>query len=250
MLAWPEGKKCGVLLTFDLDGETLWTSRNAQSWNSPLVLAQGSYGPKVGVFRILDLLDKHRVKATFFIPGWIIEKYPDTAKEVHNRGHEIAYHGYLHEFDPDLDYEKEKALMDKCESIIENITGKKPIGHRTPNGEMKPHTLQLIRDKGYTYSANMMDNDKPYFHKVDGKEIPLVEFPSDWLYDDSSHYFFTLQNPPRRGIAPTSHVLEIWKDEFDGLYEEGGLLNLIMHPQISGRASRVNALDKLPSSKS
>jgi len=244
MIKWPDNTRCVVLITFDLDAETLWTSRNQESWKSPRILSCGSYGPNEGVPRILNLLDKHEIKSTFFIPGWVIEKHEDVVKEIYDRGHEIAYHGYLHECKLDITFEEDAKLMEKCEKLIKKITGKNPVGHRSPMGEMPSHTIKLLYERGYMYSSNMMDRDFPYFHKIADKEIELVEFPTDCLYDDSSHYFFTLQEPPRRPIMPTSTLLEIWTEEFEGLYQEGKMLNLIIHPQISGRVSRIKALDK------
>ena len=245
MVTWPDGYKCAVVLTFDLDAETLWTSRNEESWKSPRILSCGAYGPNEGVPRLLDLLDRFGVFGTFFIPGWVIENHAEVVRNIHERGHEIAYHGYLHECNVDISREEDVKLVEKCEGIIEGISGERPVGHRSPMGEMPPHTLEMLYERGYLYSSNMMDRDVPYFHQVENKKIDLVELPTDSLYDDSSHYFFTLQSPPRRPIASPRTVLEIWKSEFDGLYEEGKYLNLIIHPQISGRVSRVKALEEL-----
>jgi peptidoglycan-N-acetylglucosamine deacetylase len=245
MMKWPDGIKCAVLLTFDLDAETLWTSRNEESWKSPRILSCGTYGINEGVPRILKLLDKWNIKSTFFIPGWVIEKHEETVKEINKRGHEIAYHGYLHECNVNITWEEDVRLIEKCENIIKKITGTRPVGQRSPMGEMPAHTIKMLHERGYMYTSNMMDRDIPYFHRQEGKEIDLVELPTDCLYDDTSHYFFTLQSPPRRPIASPSTLLEIWKGEFDGLYEEEKYLNLIIHPQCSGRVSRVKALDEL-----
>lgn len=94
---WPNGVKMGVALTFDLDAETFWFSRTMDSLNNPNLMAEGAYGPNVGVPRILDMLDRQELKATFFIPGWVIEKHTEVCREIVRRGHEIGYHGYLHE---------------------------------------------------------------------------------------------------------------------------------------------------------
>lgn len=245
MLKWPDGVKAVALFTFDLDAETLWFSRNPKNWESTQNRSRGAYGPNEGVPRILDMLARNDVKATFFIPGWVIENYEKVVRRIHEEGHEIAYHGYLHEFSDTITYDEENELMEKCEAIIENITGKKPVGHRSPMGEVLPHTFRLLKDRGYLYTANMMDWDVPYFHSIDGNKIPLLEFPSEWYYDDSSYYFFTLQEPARRGITSARTLFEIWQDEFDGLYEEGKMFNTINHPQISGRPSRVKTLERL-----
>lgn len=245
MLKWPNGVKSVAFFTFDLDAETLWFSRNPKNWKSTMNRSRGAYGPNEGIPRILDMLARNDVKATFFIPGWVIENHEKVVRRIHVEGHEIAYHGYLHEFSDEITYDEENALMEKCESIIEGVTGKKPVGHRSPMGEILPHTARLLMDRGYRYSANLMDWDSPYFQKVDGKEVPLVEFPWDWMYDDSSYYFFTLQEPTRRGISSARTLFEIWQDEFDGLYEEGKMFCTVNHPQLCGRPSRIKTLERL-----
>ena len=245
MLRWPAGVKSVVFFTFDFDAETLWFCRNPANWEDALNRSRGAFAAYEGVPRILDMLARNEIKSTFFIPGWVIEQYGDVVKRIHEEGHEIAYHGYTHETVDTINYEEENRLMDKCEAIIKNITGKKPIGHRSPNGGVHPYTFKMLQERGYLYSANMMDRNMPYFHKIDGVEIPVLEFPSEWMYDDSSYYFFTLQEPVRRGIASARTLFDIWVDEFDGLYDEGKMLNLIIHPQLSGRTSRVKTLEKL-----
>jgi peptidoglycan/xylan/chitin deacetylase (PgdA/CDA1 family) len=158
---WPEDIQCAVNFGIDVDGETLWTSRDADNWNRPANLAQGSYGPRMGVPKILNVLDKHDVKATFFIPAWIIEKYPEMAREVIERGHEVGYHGYLHEFDMTAGYEVEKEIMDKSLDIFERILKVRPRGLRSPMGEMTDATMRLMQEYEFLYSSTMMDDDFP-----------------------------------------------------------------------------------------
>jgi len=239
---WPEGIKCTVIFTFDLDAETFWFSRSDKSYSSPSLLAEGSYGPNVGMPRILDMLDRKGIKATFFVPGWVIENHTDIVKETVNRGHEIAYHGYLHERVRLLNEEKKRIA--KCKEIMSECLGVEPVGYRAPEAELVPEVLKLIKESGFQYSSNFMDTDSPYLHKFKDCE-PLVELPTSWLFDDSSHFFFTLQEPSRRPIASHKTVLEIWQAEFDGIYEEGGSLVFMLHPQIIGRVSRVKMLEEL-----
>lgn len=239
---WTEGTQCGVALTFDLDAETFWFSRTMDSINSPNLMAQGAYGPNVAVPRILDMLDRLELKSTFFIPGWVIEHHPDTCKEIVRRGHEIGYHGYLHEkaHFP----EQENELVAKSKKIMKEILGVEPVGHRAPEADITAETVENILNNGFEYSSNMMDRDWPYLHETaDGRK--LVELPFNWVYDDSCYFFFTLQLPERRRIVTPSSVKEIWQSEFDGLYDEGGLFTFVLHPQIIGRVSRIKMLEEL-----
>lgn len=238
---WPAGVQCAVVLSFDLDAETLWLSRNPRSADSPACLAQGAYGPKVGVPRLLEMLRRQEVRSTFFIPGWVVERYPETARAIAAAGHEIGYHGYLHERPESA--ERERELIDKVKVIMSRVLGTTPVGHRSPLWECLPGLVDVLCASGFEYASNLMDADLPYLHAAtDGSG--LVELPTSWLYEDAAHFFFTLQEPARRPIATTDTVMNIWTAEFDGLYDEGGILVLTMHPQIMGRVSRVRMLDQ------
>ena len=97
-IKWPNGARCAVMLTFDFDAETLWISRNPANINRPGILSQGKYGAQVGVPKILEVLRDFGIKATFFVPGWTAEKHTDKVEAILKDGHEVAHHGYLHEW--------------------------------------------------------------------------------------------------------------------------------------------------------
>ncbi len=239
---WPENGKCGVSFTLDLDAETLWLSRSEKSADDPVVMSQGAYGARVGAPRLLDMLGEMGIKGTFFIPGWVLERYPDVARRAVKEGHEIGYHGYHHE--KAASPEREAETIAQCKEIMERLLGVTPVGYRAPEFGLTEGTLGVAASAGLRYSSNFMDSDHPYLHTLsEGRS--MVELPVNWLFDDSSHFFFTLQDPPRRPIARPSTVLEMWKAEFDGIYDEGGCMILIIHPQISGRVSRVRMLRDL-----
>lgn len=225
-----------VALTFDLDGETLWTSRDKENFNRPVALSHGAYGPKVGLGRIIKLLNQFSIKSTFFIPGWIIEQYPEEVKGIVEHRHEIGHHGYLHEYPDTLSPAEERFILIKGIEIIETLTGKKPSGYRSPAWEFSMETLDLLKEMNFMYSSNMMDNDEPYLH-----ENGIAELPVQWLLDDAPFSMFH----PRvlgRSIQSTASVFSMWKEEFSALYEEGKPTILTFHPQFIGRPHRVNHL--------
>ena len=165
---WPNGVKMGVALTFDLDAETFWFSRTMDSLNNPNLMAEGAYGPNVGVPRILDMLDRQELKATFFIPGWVIEKHTEVCREIVRRGHEIGYHGYLHEttYFP----EQDKELVAKSKKIMKELLGVEPLGYRAPEAILTEETINNVMASGFEYSSNTMACDWPYYHYgKDGK---------------------------------------------------------------------------------
>jgi peptidoglycan/xylan/chitin deacetylase (PgdA/CDA1 family) len=231
-----------VAFTIDVDAETFWFSRRMDSLASVNLMAEGAYDPEVGVPRLLAMLDRRGVKSTFFIPGWVIEHHTAICREIVRRGHEVGYHGYLHEKAWFLEQERE--LVARSKGTMKDLLGVVPKGHRAPEADLNAATIDALVEMGFEYSSNMMDRDCPYLHRTSrGEAIP--ELPFNWLYDDSSHWFFTLQEPARRGIATTSAVKEIWTEEFEGIYEEGGSLTFVLHPMICGRVSRVKMLEEL-----
>jgi peptidoglycan/xylan/chitin deacetylase (PgdA/CDA1 family) len=238
---WSDGVKCAVALSFDFDAETLWTGNFKM--DHPTILARGEFGARVGVGRILRVLNKYDVKATFFVPGWTADKYPEQLAAIHEGGHELAHHGYLHENPSKLSLEQEKEVMEKGIESLKRVSGEAPAGYRTPTGVHSPNTMQLLVDYGFIYESSLMASDGPYMLPVEGRERSLVELPMMWELDDVPHFFFNIR-PYYVGMSAPSKVLEIWKDEFDVCYEEGGFLGTIMHPQVSGQRHRVRMLER------
>ena len=186
------------------------------------------------------MLDRQELKATFFIPGWVIEKHTEVCREIVRRGHEIGYHGYLHEVKDT--YEEENALMDKVDAIFRSLTGKRPVGVRMPDGILHDFHKQLWLDRGCIYSSNWRNNDGAFLLQIDGKEIPIVELPKDGIVDDTSYDMYTLQHPEHYYLRSGREMVQIWQDEFDGLADEGRIINFVMHPQFIGRPGYVRAL--------
>lgn len=245
MTRWPDNKRIAVMMAFDLDAETMWTTRGDGNADHITNLSRGAYGPKQGVPRILDMLDVHQVKATFFIPGVIAEKYPLVVQEIARRGHDIGFHGYLHEEFTSTTYEEEDATMRRSEKIIADLTGQKIAGHRAPGGVIHDYSLQLFLEHGYIYSSNWRDSDGPFLHQIDGRTVPLVELPKDSIFDDTAYDFYTDSAPERYELKSPDEMFEIWKEEFDTLADEGRMINFVLHPQFIGRASRVQMLSRL-----
>ncbi|MFO8060889.1 MAG: polysaccharide deacetylase, partial [Bacillota bacterium] len=119
-----------------------------------------------------------------------------------------------------------------------------PAGYRAPDFEVLHGGLDMVAEEGLSYSSNFMDCDHPYLHALNEGRF-LVELPVSWLCDDSAHFFFTFEEPARGPIATPDRVLQMWKTEFDGIYDEGGCMVLTLHPQMSGRISRVRMLGEL-----
>jgi peptidoglycan-N-acetylglucosamine deacetylase len=243
-IRWKHGARCAVTLSFDVDGETPWIYRDKALADRPLHMSMGAYGPKTGVPRILALLDRYDIKAGFFIPGWIVERYPDLCKEIVRRGHEVGHHGYLHEKPFFLESrEQEEELLIKSMEIFRQVLGVTPQGSRAPSADPSQHTMGLLKKHGFVYHSNMMDTDLPYLHQTPDGD--LVELPTAWVNNDFPFFGFSAVPPVGNGIWSQQDVFEIWSEEFEGMYDEGGFFNLMGHPQVIGRPSRMRMVERL-----
>lgn len=233
-----------VMLSFDLDCETLWTSRDPKNAERPIIMSQGAYGWKVGCDRVLALLARYGIRSTFFVPGLVVEQRPALMERILAGGHEIAHHSYSHRWIVTLTPEEEREEMEKGIAAIERAAGYRPRGYRSPAAEFSAITLGLIRDYGFSYSSNFFDDDSPYLLEIEGRRSEVVEFPFAWVLDDAPFFNYSITLPGRT-MQPPSSVLEGWVDEFDTLYAEQRQFVLAMHPEIIGRPSRIAMLERL-----
>ena len=239
---WSEGRKVAVALSFDFDAESLWFETFKQPTPSPL--SRGEYGARVGIWKVLDLLDRYGIPATFFIPAWTAETYPEQCQEIARRGHEVGYHGYYHESVVGMRPEKERDLMERGMAVLERVTGQRPRGNRSVPFDLGANTPTLLQELGFTYDSSLMGADNPYFVPIGGRESGIVELPVSWEMDDAPYFIFSYF-PYMSGLFSPDHVETIWRQEFDGAYAEGGLFLLTMHPHVIGHRSRIALLERL-----
>jgi peptidoglycan/xylan/chitin deacetylase (PgdA/CDA1 family) len=239
--AWPEGARVAVALSFDFDNETP-SLRDNQT--SPSLMSNGQYGARAGLPRVLALLEKYDVPASFFIPAVSALLYPDDVKRIVAAGHEIGVHGWIHERNSGLAKADEKMLLEKAVETLTGLTGKRPVGLRTPSWDYSPHTLEIIEELGLLYDSSLMADDSPYELVASGRPTGIVELPVEWILDDAP-YFNMSRSGNLRPYTTPDQVYSIWKAEFDVAYEEGGLFILTNHPHIIGHRSRISMLEQL-----
>ncbi len=235
---WPNGARVAVCLTFDVDNELLQRANPL-----PVPLSVGEYGATTAMPRILALLDRHQVPATFFIPAMTIMLHPEIAPAiVDRRRHEIAVHGWVHEFWPGiLDAAEEQRLLARSLDYLTKATGKRPTGIRAPGSGFSPHTFDLIRNAGFLYDSSLLAADEPYEIVSNGKPSGVIELPISEIANDYPYYGETAN-----GALPSPEaVFQIFKSEFDVAYEERTLFILTEHPHVTGRRSRIVELDRL-----
>jgi peptidoglycan-N-acetylglucosamine deacetylase len=197
--------------------------------------------------RILRLLDRYRLPATFFIPGDTAERHPSEVRSILAAGHEIGHHGYRHEPPHLLAVEEERTMIEGGLEALDAVTGRHPRGYRSPSWELSQQTFGLLAEYGFEYDASQLAADRPYWVTDAGERTNIVEVPSAWELCDSAHFLFSYNPSYLTGLSAPSKVEEIWRGDFDGAYEEGGdtCYVLTMHPQIIGRHHRLQMLERI-----
>jgi peptidoglycan/xylan/chitin deacetylase (PgdA/CDA1 family) len=239
--AWPGGARCAVAFSFDSDHETNELRDGGKSIGR---MAWGQYGNRVGVPRIAKLLERHDVKATFYVPAVAAMTYPDEQRGLVAAGHEIGIHGWIHELNSVLPYEVERDLMMRAAEQLEKITGVRPVGLRTPSWDFSPNTLRIETEMGLLYDSSLMADEDCYELLLDGTPTGIVELPVEWVRDDAV-YFMMHRFQSLRPYTPPADVFDIFRREFDAAYEEGGLFQLTCHPHIIGYRSRIWIIEEL-----
>lgn len=238
---WPNGARCAVALSFDSDHET---NELRDGGNSVGRMCWGEYGVRQGVPRILAVLAKYGVPASFFVPAVAAKLHPEEQHRVVAEGHEIGLHGWIHELNSVLPEAVERDLHLRSADALEKITGKRAVGMRTPSWDFSPATLRIQRDLGLLYDSSLMADDDPYELLDHGEATGIVELPVEWIRDDAP-YFSMHRFSSLRPYTPPPAVLDIFRREFDQAWEEGGLFLLTMHPHIIGYRSRIFILEEL-----
>jgi peptidoglycan/xylan/chitin deacetylase (PgdA/CDA1 family) len=236
--AWPNGTRVAVSLTFDIDNELL-----ARNNPLPVPLSQGEYGATTAMPRILALLERQAVPATFFIPAVSAMLHPDLIPAiVKARRHEVGVHGWIHENLASIgDRAVEQRLLTQSIDYLTKVLGKRPVGFRAPSWVFSPYTLGLILEAGFLYDSSLMAMDEPYEVLADGKATGLVELPIEWILDDYPYF-----SGNASGSLPSPEaVFQIYKDEFDVAYDERTMVIITLHPHVAGHRSRLAQLDRL-----
>jgi peptidoglycan-N-acetylglucosamine deacetylase len=235
---WPDNTRVAACISFDVDNETLSLARGE---TAPSPLSGGEYGALTGFKRILKLLDRHDIPASFYVPAVAALLHPDMIPAILRRGrHEIGVHGWIHEVATEIDDRaEERRLLTQAIGALTQATGKRPVGYRAPQWAFSRHTLGLLLEAGFLYDSSLMAMDEPYELIGNGKPSGLVELPVDWILDDAPYF-------NKSGALPSPDlVFKTFHDEFELAYEERTYFMLTLHPHIIGHRSRIIHLDKL-----
>ena len=245
-----------VCLTFDFDALSGWI---AKGHTSPTPISRGEFGA-IGAVRILKLLAKFDIPATWFIPGVTIGTYPKICESIVEHGHEIGHHGWTHVPPAQLSRNDEAEGLERANEEIQRLWGRSANGYRSPSWDLSPNTIELLLQQEFVYDSSMMGNDHlPYWARVGdliyedkpvkfGSPSNLLEMPISWTLDDYPHFeFFRDKTVALPGLAPADGVLQNWLNDFSYMSatEDWGILTYTFHPFVIGRGHRMIILERL-----
>lgn len=240
--AWLGDAAAAVTLTFDVDAESNLLSRGDHYLEHLSAVSHQQYGPRIAVPRLLAMLARQGVPATFFVPGIVAERWPETVAAILEAEHEVGLHGYRHLAPTETDPQGQTREFERGLRALERL-GVRPLGYRTPGWELTPHTLRLLVEQGLLYDSSLMDDDRPYVLQTPWGRV--AQLPPHWSLDDWEQYGFMPDPPLGDHIESPRKVLELWTDELDAMRETHSLLMLTCHPLLSGRPARARAIEHL-----
>lgn len=242
--AWPDGHTSAASFTFDVDAESGAIAYDSTFTGHMSLMTHQSYGPLVALPKLLHLLGRSEVTATFFVPGYTADLYPDAIRRIADAGHEIAHHGWMHEKTTALTDAQEAEMLDRGLASLDRL-GIRPVGYRAPWWEYNYRTTAMLAERGFLYDSSLLDGDVPYRFTAPDAGGDLVEIPVDWGLDDWEQYGFYPGWTGSGVIESPNKALEMWTLEAEAAAATAGCFVLTNHPFISGRPSRALALAQL-----
>ena len=238
---WPDGATVAVSLTFDVDGEAGLLGMGEQFAQRLSSLSEARFGVVRGVPRILELLSRHSLPATFFVPGHTAERHPGLVERLLADGHEVGHHGYLHLRSDLIAADEQRREIERGLDALEHAGAPRPSGYRSTSWELTPETFALLIEHEFAYDSSCMGDDRPYLERW-GRES-LLELPVHWSLDDWPRFGWSIDSGGN--VGPVDELRTAWMRECEQARAEGRHVTLTMHPEVIGRAYRFEALEEL-----
>lgn len=239
---WPNGARVAVALTFNLSNSA---NQLARGDSAVVAMTNGEFGAAQGLPRVLEVLDRQNVPATFFVPAVADMVDPQMVPEILKRKrHEIGLLGWSDEDVARLNNASEESrLLTQAVDHLTKVTGKKPVGARGPSGTLSSHTMDLLKKAGVLYDSTLQARDEPYEVLLEGQPSGIVELPAN-AYRNDYRFLTSVRTGP--GLLPSPELIfETFRDDFDQAYAEGTMFLLTLHPHVVGMRSRITYLEEL-----
>ena len=223
-----------VSITVDVDGEAGLPDGGRGYEDRLSSRSERVFGLVRGLPRVLDVLDEFGVTATFYVPGVTVERHPDELGALAGSRHEVAQHGHTHRRPDTLAREAQRAEVLDGAAALATLTGRQPAGYRAPGWELTTATLDVLLECGFAFDSSLMGDERPYVVRAGAGA--LVELPVHWSLDDAPHFAHT---------TDVSGLLGTWRAELCAARRDRRHVTFTLHPEILGRAYRIDVLRRL-----
>jgi len=240
---WPGNKK--ICATFTVAFEAYLRGGHHKTTEVPgvnmVAASHANYGGNAGIWRIMEVLERHKARATIDINGLAAERWPEATRALSRAGHEIAGHGYTNEIKmTTLSADEQRAEIRKVTRIVTDITGKRPVGWVSPGGNHTEETMGVLADEGYLWWGDRCDDDPPYVESVNGKRMVII--PKHWFFNDLRGW--------NGGGLGGAEAFQAFKYSFDFVYEEAqrgrpGRIDALVHAELGGRPYMAHAFERM-----
>ncbi|GAA5990681.1 hypothetical protein JCM10908_003186 [Rhodotorula pacifica] len=263
-------KRALVTIGIDLDCVAGWLGSYGGE-DSPNDISRGVFAAEVGIPRLVKMLDKYSIKASFFVPGHTLDSFPKECALIRDAGHEFGLHGYSHENPIAMTLEQQRDVLDHTFDQLTEFCGKPPVGCTAPWWENSKEGVQLLLEKGIQYDHSSQAHDcMPFYTRdedtwtkidltktkrakewmkplVKGKLTPLVTIPANWYLDDLPCHLYIKASHASHGYVDADVTLKLWKAHFDYFYreEEWFVFPLTLHPDTAGRPHVLMTVERL-----
>ena len=187
-LRWPGGKPIAVLFNICLEAWSDGVAPGISPMGNPLppsvldtmAISWASYGPKSGIYRLLDVLAAHNAKASVMTNAIIAERTPEAIRATADGGHEVLSHSYAMDVIPALlSSEQQKQNIARCSALLSDISGNPVQGWLSPRGTSGPEHPRLLAEAGYKWHGDVFDSDLPYVQNFGGSKIVAIPLATD-----------------------------------------------------------------------
>ena len=240
--AWPKGQRIAVAVTVMLEQ---WSEGKPPPWGvqgtalKPGTLDRGgiswgSYGGKIGVWRIINLLRQNNMRGTFCVNAKCAEIWPQAARAIVTSGHDIAGHGYLQDqLLATMNPQEERACIKDSLAILQRIAGTRPRGWISPVLAFTDRTSEFLAQEGLDWHGDSLDIDLPRVKATESG--PIATIPASDFTDS------------RVARASPMVLWDVYKETFDYLYlrEAPAYLGLTLHCHFGGRPLVAAVFDKI-----
>lgn len=238
---WPGGAEVAVSLTFDVDADSGFLGDSPTYARRLTSLSEARFGVVRGMPRIISLLKRHEIEASFFVPGHTADTYPEVVPMILEAGHEVGHHGHIHLRTDKVSTAEQREELELGFQALEAAGAPRPVGYRSPAWEMTPETLRMLIDAGFEYDSSCMGDDRPYMERYE--EMSILELPVHWSLDDWPRFGWSIDLGGN--VADPSELYETWLGEYRAARDEGRHVVFTMHPEVIGRAYRFAILERL-----